>query len=140
MDQVTAELDTTDLVAAFQLLGALGDAAVFQASGGTANVIVAEAKTRLARYLGATATGKTEGGIVCYPDRTGRGWIVESSRDPMPALPIWIEKGTKKGEPGSHTEAARAYFYPAIQVEEGDHYRRIEDAMQAVIDAVGLGS
>lgn len=137
-DAFIVEMDTAAVLAALDRLGADAAIVVKRASGETANAIVREAFARLERQLGPEATGKTARGIQMKDDRDGGGYIVQSARDPFPMLPVWLEKGTKRGG-GTHPNVARPYFYASAMLEEGPHRRRLEEALQSAIDNVGLG-
>lgn len=146
MDGIEVEVNADALIAAIQRLGnARADAAVDRASLVTANNIVREARSRLERQLGPDATGKTTAGIQI--ERADRGgYIVGSRRDPFPNLPLWIEKGTKKGTRITRGVArsggnmkARPYFYDSAELEEQPHLQRVSDELQAEFDAEGLG-
>lgn len=138
-DSITIEADASGLEAALNRLGATAQPFVNAASHETADAIVTEAKARLQRQLGPDATGATVAGIVDRPAFDGNGWIVIVEREALPNLPFWLEKGTKRGKPGSHTAAPRSFFYPSLAIEAGAHQRRLGDALQAAIDAEGLG-
>lgn len=138
MDGVTIDMDTAELFAALDKLGARGQQLVFTAAGETAAAIVREAQGRLARQLGIGATGQTVAGITAHPDEAGTGYLVQASRDQFPNLPLWLEKGTKRGL-GHHANLARPFWYISAELEEGPHLRRIEDALTAAIEETGLG-
>lgn len=137
-DHFEATLDASALLTA---LAQLGDAAVpfvRAAAQTSAESIVREAQARLARQLGPNASGQTVAGITMRPDTGGTGFIVVAEREPFPNLPLWLEKGTKKGQ-GTHANLPRPFFYVSAELEEGPHERRISEAVQAAIDAQGLG-
>lgn len=138
-DGVMVNIDTTDLVAALTALGDKAQSYVNAASKETADAIVTEAHARLRRQLGPNATGETEAGLAARPAYDGNGYVVVDENSRMPNLPLWIEKGTKRGDAGSHTAAARPYFYVSAQLEEGAHLQRISDAVQQAIADQGLG-
>ena len=77
--------------------------------------------------------GATVDAITQEPATYGHGFVVISSRPGIPKLPVYLEHGTV-------TEDARPYFYVSAEMEAGAHYRRIGEAIQASIDAQGLGS
>lgn len=139
-DGVTFEMDTTEVIAALTALGDVAQPFINAAAQATADAIVREAKSRLQRQLGPNATGATVEGITSRPAYNNDGFIVIAEREPFPNLPFWLEKGTKKGKPRSHTSAAKPFFYASVLLEEGAHYARIVDAVQQAIDAQGLGS
>jgi hypothetical protein len=132
---------TVDEAAVVEALLALGDFAqpyINEASRESAQSVEREVVARLRRQL-VNPTGQTEAGVVSRPAYGGNGYVVIASRDWMPNLPLWIEKGTKKGRPGSSAQPARPFFYVSAALEEGAHFRRLEDALQDAIDARGLG-
>ena len=106
-DGVRVEVDAEALLAALaRLPDQTAQPLVNEAARETTEAIVREAKARLARQLGPQATHKTEQSITNRPAYNGNGWIVIVEREPMPNLPLWIEKGTKRGKPGSHRSPA----------------------------------
>lgn len=133
------ELETDAIVAALDTLGDAATPFIRDASFLSAKSIESEAVSRLRRQLGPNATGETEAGIEVLPDFAGTGWVVVSGNERMPNLPLWIEEGTSKGKPRSHSEPARPYFHVAVELEQGAHYRRIGAALQDAIDEQGLG-
>src|SRR5579862_8573633 len=138
MDSITAMLDDSGLRAALAALPAALQDAVNAVAEETANAIVQEARARLQRQLGPNATGATVAGITARRAFDGNGFVVVAEREPMPNLPLWIEKGTKRGGKGSHTEPARPFFYASVLIETGAHQRRVADAIQGAINASGL--
>ncbi len=55
-----------------------------------------EAQGRLARQLGPGATAKSVAGITSQPARYGGGSVVLATRDPLPALPLWLANSILK--------------------------------------------
>lgn len=104
------------------------------ASKVTANNIEHEAEGRVRR-----ATGETAKGVQTFEMHNGEGYVVVSTNRRMTNLPLWIEVGTKKGKPGSHTQPADPYFWPSVKLESGPHERRISEAVDQGIKAEGLG-
>ncbi len=139
-DGFTIEVDTDGLVAALTQLGDRAQPFINEASRASADSIVREAKARLQRQLGPKATGAAVAGIEARPAYNGNGYVVLAATDPKPNLELWLEKGTKKGDPRSHTSPALQFFYASCQLEEGPHLRRIEQAVTAAIAASGLGA
>lgn len=141
-DSVTFELDTAAVLAAFRRLPDEIQRRALPACETTANNIAREAEARLRRQLGPNATGATAEGIDVSPLRSGDGYVVVSRRYAEARknnLPIWIEKGTKQGDPGSHTSAPRPYFYVSGELEVDAHERRVLEAMTDAVQAEGLG-
>lgn len=140
-DGVIVEVDADALLAAIARLGPAAEAAVDAAAEETAHAIVREAQGRLQRQLGPEATGATVAGI--HIERADRGgFIVGASREPFPNLPLWLEKGTKKGTRNGHSGGnmkARPFFYESAELEEKPHLHRVAEAIQREIDAQGLG-
>ena len=137
-DGFSIDVDRAAVVAALLSLADAAQPYINVAAHESADSIVREAKTRLDRKLSGTSTGATVAGIHDQPAYDGNGYAVISSRDPMPNLPLWLEKGTKKGR-GTHAQPALSYFYSAAQLEEGPHLRRIDEALQHAIAEKGLG-
>lgn len=138
MDRLDITLDTAALYAALDRLGPVGEGLIRTAAFETATAIDREATARLSRQLGPGSTGTTAAGIVVEPDYAGVGYIVAARRDPFPNLPLWLEKGTKRGG-GTHANVARPFFYVSAFLEEGAHYRRVAEAVSAALADTGLG-
>jgi len=140
-DGLIVEVDADALLAAIARLGPRAEAAVDEAALETSEAIVREAKSRLQRQLGSQSTGLTLAGIQIERADLG-GFLVGSSREPFPNLPLWIEKGTKYGVRNGNAGGnmrPRPYFYASAELEEGPHHRRVSDALQNAIDDEGLG-
>lgn len=138
-DGFDAVMEAAEVVAALIELGDFAQPYINDASGESAVSMENEAVARLRRQLGPNATGETEAGIQSRAAIDGNGYIVESGNDRMPNLPLWIDKGTKKGRPGSSTQAARNFFFVSAELEKGAHRRRISDALQQSFSDRGLG-
>lgn len=138
-DGLIIEVDDAGVLDALATFGDFAQPFVNEASRESAESIEREAEDRLRRQLGPTATGETEAGIQAKPADDGNGYVVVSRNTRMPNLPIWIEKGTRRGKPRSHTEPARPYFYVSVELERGAHFRRLEEALQEAAEARGLG-
>lgn len=134
-DGFRINVETAAVVAALLSLGDAAQPYVNDAAHESAASIAREAQARLQRKLGPKATGATVAGIHAQPAADGNGSVVISGRDPKPNLPLWLEKGTR----GGHVSPALAYFYSAAQLEEGPHFRRIQDAVAQAIADKGLG-
>ena len=132
-DGIMVTLEDAALRTVLDGLGASAEPFINDASRETAVAIVGEAKARLARQLGPHATGATVDAITTQAAANGHGFVVISSREAIPKLPVWLEHGTVTAE-------ARHYFYVSAEMEAGAHYRRIGEAIQAAIDAQGIGS
>ena len=120
-------MDTTAVVAAPDRLGERAAAHCLEAARVTAERIAAEAQRRVRRR-----TGKTQESIVAELSRKGDAYLVRAHRSGLPHLPIWIEFGTR-------TTRAAPFLFPAARLEEGNHQRRIAEAVQRAIDDAGLG-
>jgi len=138
-DDFTIDVDATAVIAALTTLGDAAQPYVNEASHRTADAIVRDARARLQRKLSGTSTGATLAGIEDRVAFDGNGYVVVSGRAEQPDLPLWLEKGTKKGKAGSHASPALAYFYSACQLEEAPHLQRIREALAAAIAEQGLG-
>lgn len=149
MDGFQIEVDADALVQALLSLGDTAQTYVNEADRITAEAVANEARSRLKRQLAGTAVattsrpdlgqGLTLAGIIAEPAHDGNGYVVSDGRDPYPNLPLWIEKGTKRHDAGSHTAAARPFFYVSALLEQGAHLRRLQDALAAAVSEKGLG-
>ena len=138
-DGFTIDVESAAVIAALTTLGDAAQPYVNTAAHETADAMVTEAQGRLERKLGPNATGETVAGIRAFPAHDGNGYIVVSGNAETPTLPLWLEKGTKKGRAGSHSSPALAYFYSAEQLGQAPHFRRIQDALKQAIADRGLG-
>ena len=139
MANFSADMETLDVIAALESFGDAAQLHINTASQESAEAIEAEAVARLRRQLGPNATGETEAGIEVRPAFDGNGFVVLATNQRMPNLPLWIEDGTKKGKPRSHTEPARKFFYVSAELEQGPHLRRIGEALRDTAAEKGLG-
>lgn len=137
-DGFTVTLETDALVAALLDLGDFAQPFINDAARESAESIAHEARGRLQRQLGPS-TGETVAGIEALRARTGNGYVVIAGNRRMPALPRWIERGTRRRKARGSTQAARPFFAVSVSLEQGAHRRRIADAVQAAITAKGLG-
>lgn len=143
---VTIEVDTKALLRALDQVGHRVAARVKLASKITADNIVREAKRRVPKRTGETAshivaeeTHNKEGYIVWVePDvlishhtnkKTGRQ---HTQRVSYNALGGWLEFGTQ-------TMTARQFLFNSARLEEGAHLRRIQQAVGDAIEETGLG-
>lgn len=132
MSLMSATVDASELLRALERIPASVQVYTKRAAEVTANRIVSDARTRLAGQLSKDATGKTVAGITMDELPDGTGYIVTSERQPMPSVPLWLDKGTVH-------MAARPFFDVSAQIETGPNERRMVDAVQQAIDAEGLG-
>lgn len=145
MDEITATLESDQVKASLQRLGETTMLRAKTAAKETADAVQLEARSRLRRQL-LRPTGVAEAGIIVedalHFGLMEVGWIVKSVYHDerfMYNVPIWIERGTKRGKPGSHDSAPRPYFWPSVKLEIANHERRIAEAMDESIQAEGLG-
>jgi hypothetical protein len=142
---ISIEVDTRALLAALDAIPAEVHAHLKAAAKLTAENIAAEARRRVARR-----TGETAAHIVVEETHSGDGYIVwvepdvRISSHTMPsgrthtqavsynALGGWLEFGTR-------FMSARPFLFASARLEEGAHDRRSREAIQAAIDAHGLG-
>ena len=125
---LTIDVDTADLFAALDALGREADAVLKPVALATAQAIQREARARVRRATGATASK-----ITIEPTRDGTGYVVFVNQPENPGLAGWIEFGTIK-------MSARGFLFTSARLEESGHLRRVGDAVQGAIDALGLGA
>jgi len=136
----TIDVDTTPVEAALTALPTTLHALTMDACRVTAEAIVNEAKSRLARQISSMSRGDAVAGISTRVSFDGDGYVVLSDDDRQPNLPLWLEKGTKPGKRHNYARTdPRPFFYASIELEASAHERRIEDAMQQAADDSGLG-
>ena len=125
---LTLSVETTALASALvQLAGSMG-IDTKAASEVTAQAIVREAKGRVARRTGLTAEG-----IHYQESQDHLGYVVLAVRaERFGNIPYWLEHGTK------HTRK-QPFLDVSAQLEQPGHYRRVEAAVNAAIDAKGFG-
>ena len=140
------EVDARGLIAAHDRLGAEAEQYVKAAAKVTAENIAREARARVARR-----TGETAAHIVAEETHDGKGYVVwvepdvklslhtskrsgrtHTQKVTYNALGGWLEFGTQH-------MTARPFLFVSARLEEGAHDQRTRAAVQAAIDAVGLG-
>lgn len=129
-DLLTIRADATALVAAVDRLGDSLSARVNAAAKETADAIADEARRRVRRR-----TGRTMEMIRVEPtgDDERAGWIVRANdRATKKHIDSWLEFGT------IHM-TAKPFLFNSAALEEGNHYRRLTEAVQDAIDDEGLG-
>lgn len=73
-------------------------------------------------------------------DLSGRNRrFTRSIYESVPHIGLWVEAGTVRGEPRSHTAPARPFLWPAANAENGPYERRVRDAIRDATEDVGLG-
>ena len=75
---------------------------------------------------------KASAAITIKETRDGTGYVVFVNQPDNPGLAGWIEFGTIK-------MTARGFLFTSARLEEGGHMRRLGEAVQAAINALGLG-
>lgn len=142
---LTIEIDTAALL---QELGQFADAAekhLKAAAKVTADNIVREARGRVARRTGETAShivaeeSRDKHGYIVWvqPDvklslHTSRSGRTHTQRVTYNALGGWLEHGTKY-------MTARPFLFVSARLEESSHTRRIQEALVAALADTGLG-
>lgn len=121
---LTTQTDTHEVLAAFDGLGQAIQPPLLMAAQTTARAIAREAQARVRRRTGQTATG-----IKIELAQRGLGYVVFVENPDNPGLPGWIEFGTIH-------QVARGFFFAPARLEEGAHYRRIVEAINAAIAEV----
>lgn len=135
MGDMTISVDNAALLKAMDdIAGPVMLAFTLPAAEISADNVVHEAQSRVAR-----ATGETANGIHKEESRNGEGYVVLDFNTRMPNLPLWLEMGTDRGRPRSHSMPSRPFFFSSAELEQGPHQRRMTEAVQAAIDSVGLG-
>ena len=151
---LTASVESTALIAALDRLGVSVETYTKPTAKITADNIAREAKARVARRTGETAAGivvDEDYGKVGYVVRTSdvvsgqeraqRESEINSRASRLRAnrtyqqeahVGLYLEYGTKH-------MSKREFFFPSVRLEEAAHDRRMRDAIQAAIDACGLG-
>lgn len=140
-DGFSGDLDIAPVVNAFKRLVDATEQMTTRACRETAQALVPEMRSRLRRQLGPNATGKTEAAIGAEPAYDGNGWVIFVERDPFPAVPLWLEKGTRVGRRRNYARtAARPFFYASIVLAVGPHARRMLEALRDAGESSGLGT
>jgi hypothetical protein len=139
MNSITFDMDATKLLAAFDFVTEAIRLPTLEACHVTADNIATEARARVARRgpnptQAQLARPPIEDLIFVQPMRNGTGYVVivqVPGEDPY--LPWQLEFGTQD-------MAQRPFFFAPAVLEQAAHLRRLQDAQQAGIDAVGLGA
>ena len=146
MNSITFEMDASKLLAAFDAVTEAIRLPTLEACRVTAENIAREARARVARR-GPNPTRAQQGrppleDLIRVEPMVGRaavvGYVVivqEPVLDNSGAelLPFYLEFGTKE-------MAKRAFFFAPAALEKEPHRRRLQEAQQAGIEAVGLGA
>lgn len=139
-DLFSISLDTTGLIKAMVHLLPGAEKYTIAAAEVTATRVRDEAQRRLQRSTKPDARGVTLRSIQIFEGvKRGPGFAVIPKRAYLPSLPFWIETGTQKGKPGSHTMPPRPFLDPAVELEQAAHQRRMIEAVQQAIRESGLG-
>ena len=144
-DSLTIDIDTAPLLAALAAIPEAVHAHLKAAAKVTAERIATEARARVARRTGTTASlitveETTSGdGYVIYvaPDvtlslHTGPSGRTHTQKVTYNALAGWLEFGTK-------FMSAKPFLFVSARLEEGAHDQRAREAVQDAIDESGLG-
>jgi hypothetical protein len=123
-DKLTIDVDATGVLRMFNQLGEEAARLTKRVANVTAERIAEEARRRIRRRTGQTASG-----ITVAPTSNGEGYVVYVQRPDKLGLPGWIEFGTIKME-------GRSYLFNSAEIERGPHERRIREALQEACDAV----
>jgi hypothetical protein len=138
---MTVDVETAALFAAMDALGDAADAYVKPESKVTADNIVREARGRVARRTGVTATmihaeethDKKGYVVLAWDVNVERGLHDSGNNDQVNfGVPRWLEFGTQ-------FMTAHPYLFASGRLEEGGHLRRVAGALQDAIDSKGLG-
>jgi len=125
-DSFTIDVDTTELLAALDAIPAEVHAHLKAAAKVTAERIATEARARIKRR-----TGKTGDAITVEETHTGDGYVIYTGSGRQ-HIAHYLEFGTK-------FMTAKPFLFASARLEEGAHDRRCREAVQAAIDAKGLG-
>ncbi len=135
------EIDDTKLLQVFDFMAAAVSKATLEACKVTADAVAREARARV-RRRGPTPTAAQlarpplEELIRVEPMRNGTGYVVivqETDADAA-LLPMILEYGL------GTLKQKYPFFFASGALEKPAHTRRIQDAVQAAIDAVGGGA
>jgi len=117
------DIETSRTIAAMERLGDEIEKETRPVAKATADSIAAEARRRAPRG----ETGALIEGIRVEDSFYDNGYVVLTTRQQMPSLPIWLEYGTTRMD-------ERPYFYAAAELEASGHDRRMRAAIQDAID------
>jgi Bacteriophage protein of unknown function (DUF646). len=124
---LTLTTETAELFAALDALGDEAAALVKSVAQDTAVRIQREARARVRRATGATANR-----ITIEETHDGTGYVVFVNQPDNPGLAGWIEFGTIK-------MTGRGFLFTSARLEESGHLRRVSQAVQDALNALGLG-
>lgn len=124
------EADSAALIAALDRFGDTAELFLLPACLETANAVARGAEARVRRRSGHTAQQIR---VEPMSDGEGKGYIVRAN-DPSSKkhLESWLEFGTVH-------MTAKPFLFPAAEVENPSHDRRIREAIEDAIRAEGLG-
>lgn len=123
----SASVDASGAIALLDRVAQSADFVCLGVARQTAKNIVAEAKNRIRR-----ATGETASEIHFELTRDGQGYVVLAYQQGIGDAPVdqYLEWGT-------HQQYARPFFFSSAQLEEGPHMRRLIDALTTWLEEVG---
>lgn len=122
---VSASVDSAELIALLDRLGASADFVCREVARDTAQRIVIEMQRRIARRTGETASG-----IHWELSYDERGYVVVMGRKSRKHTGVWLEFGT------TH-QFAKPFFFASADLEQGPHLRRLEARIQRWLDSAG---
>lgn len=141
---LTFEMDAAKLLAAFDAATEAIRLPTLEASRVTAEAIATEARARVARR-GPDPTRAQQGRppledlirVEPYNGTAGYVVIVQEMDEGAAYLPFYLEMG---GPAVFKHIGRRPFFFTSAALEKPAHLRRLQDAQQAGIDALGLGA
>lgn len=125
-DAFTVDVDATELLAALAAIPAAVHAHLKAAAKVTADNIARDARARIRRR-----TGKTGDAITVEETTNGDGYVIYTGNGRQ-HIGSFLAFGTK-------FMIGDDWLFASARLEEGAHDRRSREAVQAAIDAKGLG-
>lgn len=128
-DGIRIDVDAADVMAMLVQLGDTAEVLIHDASRVTAARIQDEARARARRRTGrlVEAIEVEEQGPPMHGFKVVVGEMTDERGRRAEEFAIWHEFGTKK-------MAAQPFMFNSAKLEEGPHYRRVVEALQAAID------
>ena len=131
-DRLTIDADTRAVLAALDRVGEAARPHLRAASRATAERVRDEARGRVARRSGKTASAIEVEELNVVSDLDGYAVVAGRPKGGWQNLPLGLERGTK------HMEA-RPFFDSSGRLEEGPHRVRIIGAINDTLAELGLG-
>lgn len=126
--ELTIDVDATNLLRLLDQLDDRAGEALKMVAKETAERIRTEARARLSRQT--SGTGQTAEAITIEDIKGGYKVYVAPVSGRAENVPLWLEFGTQRA-------TSRPFLFAAAVLEEGNHLRRLTEALQDELTGLG---